>query len=375
MFYKKEPFLFTNRNFYDMIFSMNRTVRKGVKYMKKTLLYSLLAGTALTLAACGDNEEESSEPSGDQEEEALEVYTTLYAWEYVTERIGGEHVQVNNIVPAGTDVHNFEPTARTMVDIAESDLFVYTGAGMEGFAGAINDSIENEEVTSLEVTSGMDLASYEHDHSHAEEESHSEDEHDHEEEHGHDEEEHAHEEEDHEDHGDQDPHVWLDPALTKEAAEAIKNELAAKNPEQEAVFQENFEALSEELDSLDSDFAEMASSSEKDSFLVSHAGYGYWEERYDIHQIGITGLSPSNEPSQRQIQDIIALAEENNLNYVMVEQNIPSTTADVVQEETGAEALELHNLESLSEEEVESGEDYFSLMEQNVSNLEQALNN
>ncbi|WP_252311741.1 metal ABC transporter solute-binding protein, Zn/Mn family [Sinobaca sp. H24] len=339
--------------------------------MKKTLLYSLITGASLAMAACGGSNEEDSEASGDQDE-ALQVYTTLYAWEYVTERIGGEHVEVNNIVPAGTDVHNFEPTAQTMVDIAESDLFVYTGAGMEGFAGAINDSIENEDVTSLEVTNGMELASYEHDHSHAEEDNHSEEEHAHEEEEEHSEEEHAEEEES---HGDQDPHVWLDPALTKEAAETIKNELASKNPEQEAVFQENYDALSEELDSLDSDFSEMASSSEKDSFLVSHAGYGYWEERYDIHQIGISGLSPSNEPSQRQIQEIIALAEENNLNYVMVEQNIPSNTADVVQDETGAEALELHNLESLSEEEINSGEDYFSLMEKNVSNLDQALNN
>ncbi len=166
----------------------------------------------------------------------------------------------------------------------------------------------------------------------------------------------------------------MDPLLSIELAENIKNAFVDVKPEQADLFESNFEQLKEELNTLHQEFEKMAKEAEKNTFIVSHAGYGYWEQRYGLHQVGITGLTGTNEPSHKQIQDIIQLVEENDINYIMFEQNIPSKISEVVQVETNTDALTLHNLEVLTQEDINNKEDYFSLMQQNIQVLEQALN-
>ncbi|MFC5713998.1 metal ABC transporter solute-binding protein, Zn/Mn family [Thalassorhabdus alkalitolerans] len=364
-------------------------------------------GLSAVLAACGEadqTEETAEQDEGNGEEtETIDVYTTLFALEDFANRIGGDAVNVTNIVPVGADAHSFEPTAQTMIDIAESDMFLYNGAGMEGFADAVEDTLQGEDVKVAKAVEGINLIDYDHDHDHDDEHGHDdhgheEDEHEHDDEHGHDhhaheEDEHAHddehghddhaheEDEDHShddhghshDHGDEDPHVWLDPVLSIEMAENIKEALVEVNPEESETFENNFEELQQELETLHEEFEAMVEAADKDTFIVSHAGYGYWEQRYGLNQLGISGLSPTNEPSQKQLEEIIQYAEDHDIEYVMFEQNITPQVAEVVQDEVGAEALRLHNLEALVEEDEENEEDYFSLMRRNIENLETAL--
>ncbi|WP_018923891.1 metal ABC transporter solute-binding protein, Zn/Mn family [Salsuginibacillus kocurii] len=421
--------------------------------MKKHTVYlSILLTTSLLLSACADDEEVGEEETGEEEqdeteeqtaeedpdEDPVELHTTLFALEDFANRIGGEEVQVENVVPVGADAHTFEPSPQDMIDIAESDIFLYNGASMEGFADAVKETVEGEDVHVIEAVEGIDLREDDHDHDHDhdhDEEGHEDDhdhDHDHDEEgheddHDHDEEgheddhdhgeeghedDHDHDEEGHEDdhdhgeegheddhdhgeegheddhdhdeeghdhdhdhdHGDYDPHVWLDPVLALEMAENIKNGLVDVRPEQEELFEENFEELKSELEQLDEDFENMVTAADHDTFIVSHAGYGYWEDRYGLHQVGISGVSPTNEPSQQQLEGIIEDIEENDIEYIYFEQNIPNDIAEVVQDEAGVDGLDLHNLEVLVEEDVENDEDYISLMEQNIENLESGLN-
>jgi zinc transport system substrate-binding protein len=386
----------------------------------KSSLFALLLVLSTFLAACGgqDQAEESGESEENEEievtEETLKIYTTIFPLEDFARKIGGEYVEVHNMVPVGADAHTFEPTARQMIEVAEGDAFIYNGAGLEGFVDALINTVGEENVSIVQASEGIDLIDYDHDHSHGdhdhehEEHGHEEDhdheheEHGHEEDHDHEHEEHGHEEDhdheheeqgheedhdhEHEEHGheedhdhehahdhDEDPHVWLDPVLSMTLAENIKTTLIELMPEQEDYFTANFNEVKEELEAVDAEFTQMAEEANKDTFLVSHAGYGYWEERYGLHQVGITGLSPTNEPSQRQLQEIINFANEYELNYVLYEQNISTKVAEVVQDEVGAESLYLHNLEALVAEDVENEEDYFSLMRKNIESLRTAL--
>ncbi|UJW59713.1 zinc ABC transporter substrate-binding protein [Bacillus sp. A116_S68] len=387
-----------------------------------------LGAFSFVLAACGNNSDNTSTENvetGDNEIEEIEtihVKTTLYPLEDFANRIGGEFVEVDNIVPIGADAHTFEPTANQMIEVAEADLFIYNGADFEGFADSIKDTVASHDVTVVTASEGIDLISYDHthdnahdheedhdhnndhdhdheedhdhnnDHAHDHEEDHDhnndhahdhEEDHDHNNDHDHDhEEDHAHNDEegnhsegahDHT-HGDQDPHVWLDPIRSIQLAENIKEALIDINPEAQETFEANFEALKEELEELDEELQSMADNAERGTIVVSHAGYGYWEDRYGIEQIAIAGLSPSNEPSIQQIQNTITLMEDNDINYVMFEQNIPTNIAETVKDEVGAEDVWLHNLEVLTEEDIENNEDYFSLMRRNIEALETGLN-
>lgn len=349
----------------------------------------------ILLVACGTEDEVDGNNTEEQQTQ-LEVYTTLYPLEYFTNEIGGEFVDVTSILPAGADAHTYEPTSRMMVDIAESDLFIYTSDEFEAYASSIKEAIGNEKVKIIEATTGLDMMDYthdhddeynedhdhaheddDHDHAHVDEDHHYD--HDHEDEDHHHDHDHDHEDEDHEDddhghsHGDYDPHVWISPTLSIDLAENIKEALVELMPEQAEVFEENYVDLVERLEELDSKFHSMVEQFENRSILVTHAAYGYWERDYEIEQIAITGLSPSDEPSQQQLVNIMETVEELDIQYLLFEQNVEPRVATVIQEEAGLESLQLHNLEVLTEEDIEAGEDYFSLMERNISVLETAL--
>ncbi|MBN8235981.1 zinc ABC transporter substrate-binding protein [Halobacillus kuroshimensis] len=347
--------------------------------MKKFAILSfLLTAVFLLLSACG-----SEETAGDGKEEEengdnLKVYTTVYPLQFFTSEIGGDTVDVETILPPGSDAHTYEPTTKEMVDMAGADLFVYNGAGLEGYAEKISEALKPEGTTVLEAAGDMDLQKGVHDHgaedSHEGEtaEEHAEHDHSHE---GETEEEHAEHEDSHEghDHGENDPHVWLDPVRSIELAEGIKEQLIELNPEKEDLYEENFQTLKGKLTALDEQFHKQVESQPKDKIIVSHAAYGYWEEAYGIDQIAVSGLSPTNEPSQKDLEEIIELAEEEELRYVIFEQNVTPKVSKVIQDEIGAEPLQFHNLAVLTEEDVENGEDYFSLMEQNLEVLYKAF--
>ncbi|GEN53532.1 metal ABC transporter solute-binding protein, Zn/Mn family [Halobacillus faecis] len=348
--------------------------------MKKLAILLSFILTILVVTACGNKETSSDQNNETASDESgqVNVYTTVYPLQFFTEQIGGETVSVQSILPPGSDAHTYEPTTKEMVKMAEADLFIYNGAGLEGYAKKISDSIQPEGVEILEAAADMDLKEHVHNHGedeHAhEEDSHGEDEHA-QEENSHGEDEHADAEDSHEGHGhgEMDPHVWLDPVRAAQMAEGIKSQLIKMNPDQEELYEENYQELQAKLMDLDQAFHDRVESKAKSKVIVSHAAYGYWEEAYGIEQIAVSGLSPTNEPSQKDLENIVQVAESNNLEYVVFEQNITPKVSEVIQNEIGAEALRFHNLSVLTEDNVDNDEDYFTLMEQNLDVLTTAL--
>ncbi|WP_244444972.1 metal ABC transporter solute-binding protein, Zn/Mn family [Oceanobacillus jeddahense] len=171
-----------------------------------------------------------------------------------------------------------------------------------------------------------------------------------------------------------DPHVFLDPIISIQLAENITNLLIEKMPEHEAYFTENFEELKGQLEQVDQELAQTIENADHPQVIVSHAAYGYWEERYGLEQISIHGLSSSQEPSQSALVDIVDTAREYDLKYVVFERNISSRISEIIQDEIGAESAVLSNMETITEEDIENNEDYFSLMQKNIETLEAVLN-
>ncbi|RKL66974.1 ABC transporter substrate-binding protein [Salipaludibacillus neizhouensis] len=343
--------------------------------MKKvSVLISTLVVTSAVLSACGENEVDTNLSNNEEAEndsiETIEIMTTLFPLEDFANRIGGEYVEVENIVPVGSDVHTFEPTANQMIGLAEADLFIYNGADYEGFSDSIIDAVDSHDVKILTASDGIDLIEYDHNkQDYGENNDHEDENNDHEHENNNNDHDHDH---DHE-HGENDPHVWLDPIRAIELAENIKDALVEVRPAAEEEFNLNFEELKTDLEELDDNFQGMVDEMTQDTMIVSHAAYGYWKDRYDINQIAISGLSSTNEPTIQQIQEVISFMESNDISYVMFEQNIPTNIAETVREQVGAEELWLHNLSALINENIENEDDYFSLMEKNIETLRKAL--
>ncbi|WP_079504581.1 metal ABC transporter solute-binding protein, Zn/Mn family [Mesobacillus jeotgali] len=404
----------------------------------KNPLLVLFLITATALSGCSSSKESSHEES--TETEKLTVYTTISPLKDFAEKIGGEHVAVNTIYPPNVDAHSYEPTTKDMIKLAESDLFFYTGTGVEGFTEKAEQALKNEKVTIVKALENIELIESGHIHSHEEEEGHSKDEHHgnedshseedlhnkneaahsgedkhheneaahsgedkhheneapHSEEDLHNKDEAAHSDEKHhedevhideeqyedethsgkEDHGGQgnyDPHVWLDPILSIKIASNIKDSFVKLMPEHAKDFEKNFLQVEKELKELDREFKKVIDQADKKHVLVAHEAYGYWATRYGIIQIAVNGLSPTQEPSQKELSSLIEEAKEHNLKHIAFEQNVSSRVAEIIQKEIGAEPVTLYNLESISEEDLNNNEDYFSLMQKNLQTLKKVL--
>lgn len=300
------------------------------------IIISLLFITTI-IAGCSSTSSEQNNQAG------MTIYTSIYPIQYATERIGGETVHVESVYPPGVDAHTYEPTTKEMTSIAGGDAFIYLGAGMEGFAESAAGALKSEDVAMIELGKHEELF-------HTEKE-HADDEHS---------------------HGDYNPHIWLDPIRMIDMSNIIKAKLIELNPDNKELYSKNFKALKKDLLTLDKQFHETLQSKDNKEILVSHAAYGYWEERYGIEQIAISGLSSSDEPSQKELTQIIDKAKEDNINYVIFEQNGSDRVSKIIQEQIGAKALQIHNLSVLTEDDIKNDEDYFSLMKHNLKVLDKA---
>ncbi|MDQ1144649.1 zinc transport system substrate-binding protein [Bacillus sp. SORGH_AS 510] len=312
--------------------------------MKKIiLLLSLLLPLTLVLSACSEGTKKSY-----SKKEQLTIYTTVFPLQYFTERIGGKFVDVKTIYPPGADEHTFEPSQKDMMNLADSDFLFYIGLGLEGFVEKAKGTLKNENVKLVSVADQLQLPKDDSTHQ---------------------------DEEDHEHHGDVNPHVWLDPIYSKEMAAVIRDQLSKKMPKNKGLFEKNYQQLATELDDINNQYEQAISTAKHKKIIVTHAAFGYWEKRYGIEQISISGLSTTNEPTQKELEKIISIADHDGLHYILFEQNVHSKLGKVVQKEIGARALPIHNLAILTKDNIKDKETYFTLMSKNLDSLKTALNN
>ena len=311
--------------------------------MKKfIIILSVFLPLSILLSACTN--EHTAKKKGQ-----LQIYTTVYPLQYFSEQIGGKYVHVNTIYPPGSDEHTFEPSQKDMMNLADSDLFFYIGLGLEGFVEKAKETLKNQHVTMVPVAEKLQLP---------QDSSYKKEDHD----------------QDHDSHGDINPHVWLDPLYAKEMAGVIRDQLSKKMPKQKAYFNQNYQKLAVKLDELNRQFASTISKAKHKQIIVTHAAFGYWENRYGLEQISISGLSTTNEPTQKALEKIISLADREGLKYILFEQNVQSKLGKIVQQEIGARALPVHNLAVLTTDNLNHKETYFSLMNKNLKTLKTALN-
>ena len=174
-------------------------------------------------------------------------------------------------------------------------------------------------------------------------------------------------------HGEYDPHVWLDPMNAKQEMQNICEAFSEADPEHRADYQANYEKWEKQLDELDKTYQTTLENLSERNIVVAHEAYGYLCRRYNLTQVSIEGMSPDSEPDPGRMADIIDFVRANNVRAIFFEELSGSRTAETVAAETGVKLLTLSPLEGLSDRQEETGGDYFSVMEENLQQLTEAL--
>lgn len=259
-----------------------------------------------------------------------EVVAAFYPLAYAAERVGGEAVAVTNLTPPGAEPHDVELSARDVERVRSAGVVLYLGSG---FQPALERAAEGARGETVDLLDGLEPRTSASD-------------------------EHA------DDREAVDPHVWLDPVLYAEVVDRIGRALS--RPKEAA-------ALEAELVALDAEFRAGLEDCERRELVTSHAAFGHLAERYGLEQIALTGLSPEAAPSPRGLERVVEEVREHSATTVFFETLVSPRLAQTVAREAGAKTAVLNPLEGLTPEELDRGEDYFSVMRANLASLRQAL--
>lgn len=309
----------------------------------------IIVGALLTmvLILSGCNNQTSSN-------DKIKIYATNFPYESFAKQIGGKYVDANSIYPSDTDLHNYEPTQKEMLNIAKSDLFIYSSNELDPVAKKISSTIKSDDHKLEAVANLKESHILEHHHEHGEEEEH----------------EHEHEDEE----SANDPHIWLDPIVNKEAAKSIKDKLVKKDPEHKEYYQKNYQNLIKDINEIDESLQNVTKDTKRDTVFISHDSLGYLANRYHFKQKGVTGMN-NEEPTQKEILEIIKDINNSKSPYILYEQNVSSKMTDIIKKDTKSKPLKFHNLEVLTKDEAKQKNiSYQSLMEENIKTLDKALN-
>lgn len=349
-----------------------RTIRNKGGKMKKIFVILL----ALLFTACSkpaaNNEAKNEESNG-----KLNVYASVYPIYDFTKKIGGDKINLSMLTKPGEEPHHYEPSSYDIKNLSKADLFIYNGAGLESFTDKIIES--NPDLKTCQASEGVDLikATHDHDHDHdfcqnSDDANHNHN-HENENNHNHEAKENhsSHEEEHH--HGMYDPHIWLSIKNAKIEMENIKNKLSEIDPDNASYYQKNFDKYAKMCDDLDKEYSQKISVLPNRVMVVSHQAFGYLCGDYGLSQVPIKNISNEDEPDAQTMAQIIDYIKKNNIKYICVEEMTSTKVADTIKAETGAQIKVLSPVETLTQEQMDKGEDYFSIMENNLKILEEVL--
>lgn len=276
------------------------------------------------------------------------VYTSIYPLYDFTSKIGGDKLEVRNMVPTGGEPHEWEPSPRDLAELSKADVFIYCGSGIEPWLEKTLPSIDKNKVVVVNAGQNIELLQLNGEDAHGE----------------------AHE---HQQNANVDPHIWVDPLNAMVMADHILTGLVQADEKNKAYYQANAENFKNKLLALHKEYEQAFASVQGREFVVSHAAFGYLAHRYGLTQVAIRGLSPEVEPSPNDMAAIVKLAREKGIKYIFTESLVSSKVSEALASEVAAQTLVLNPLGGLTKEEIAAGKDYLSVMEENLHNLKLAL--
>ena len=298
---------------------------KNMKNFKFLLVFLLILSISLFTLGCG--KQNGSTSSRDME--TIKIYTTFYPLYDFTKKIVQDKAEVVNLTPAGVEPHDFELSPKQVAKLYDADIFIFLGDAMEPWAKKLQNQLSSKGITVIEVGEGLIQ--------------------------------------------DDDPHIWLDPILAKEMAQRIYYGVISVDRDGEDFYTQNLEGVLNKLDELDQSFAKAFSPGEKGKIITDHAILGYLAKRYNFEARAITGLSPQEEPTPKTLAELATFCKTNDIKYIFTQRGESTKLSETLAHEVEAQILELNPLESLRQEDIDKKEDYFSIMEKNLANLQRAM--
>jgi zinc transport system substrate-binding protein len=295
--------------------------------MKKYWKYGALS-LALLLSACGH---ETPPPSG-----KIPVVASFGAMEILTKEIGGDLVQIDSMVPAGMEPHDFEPRTKDLLKIKNARLFVYNGMGMEHWADKVLSSASHDNLIIVEASKGIQPIPIVSEEERAE-------------------------------HGNYDPHTWLGLSEAKEEARAIRDGLISASPDNRETFEKNYTRFSTEIDEIRNKARKSIAVARRKELVTGHAAFAYLARDLNLSQESVEDAFATGEPPARKLIELMEYCKARKVKTIFTEEIMDPALARTLAEEAGA------RIETLDTMETADHERYADVMRENVRKIVEAV--
>ncbi len=356
--------------------------------MKKNLKLMMIFVLALVLFAGCNSDKQVNNTKNEDGEKKLKILTTIYPQYDFAKKIAGDKAEIRMLLKPGTETHSYEPSPKDIEDIKNSDLFIYVGSENDHWVSRVFESFEDKKPDVIKLIDCVDtveekiVEGMEHKHKH--DESERGDEHKHEDVHeienerndGHKHEEKHNDEDKHEGKHEIDEHVWTSPKNAIKLVNKIKEKIIEKDPKNKNFYEENAKKYIEDLSALDKELKEVVSKAKRKTILFGDRfPFRYLADDYGLkYYAAFTGCSNETEADANTIIFLEEKIREEKIPVVFTIEMANGKLADAICEDTGVKKLVLHSCHNLTKDEKKAGEDYISIMKQNVQNLKEALN-
>lgn len=329
--------------------AQNSTTQKEksdtMKIFRKLLAVITAAATFLSLCACSSESGYSNSDSG-----KLKIISTVFPPYDLARQIAGDNAEISILLPPGSEIHNYEPSAKDMIAIRNCDIFLYIGGENEQWAEKLINSNDTENVTAVKLIDYVpalleDEDEHEHDHEH----------------------EHEHE---------TDEHIWTSPKNAQLMLSAVYDAICKVDPSDKQTYTKNKDAYAKQLSDLDNAYRSAVDNAKNKTIVLADK----FPFRYLAHEYGLefsaafAACSDESEPGVSTMIKLTKTIKENNIPAVYYLEFSSTKIADTLCDETGATKLMLHSCHNVSKQDIENNVSYVDLMKQNLENLKLTLN-
>ncbi len=312
--------------------------------LSRMLGATVIAAAVLLATACGQS---GTAAEGGARPGQLKIVTAFYPFQFVAERVAGDHAVVSSLTAPGAEPHDLELTPKQVASVTTADLVVYE----KSFQAAVDEAVaQSGNANVLDTATVVPLVPLQEGDSHDQgaaadgtgEEAKS----------------------------GLDPHVWLDPKNMVEITSAVADRLSTIDPGHADDYRTNAKRLVGDLTAVDSSYRSGLATCKVRDFITTHAAFGYLAREYDLTQVGINGLSPDSEPSPARIADVQAIAKEKDITTIFYETLVSPAVAESIAGDLGLKTDVLDPIEGITD--ASRGTDYVSVMKSNLTALRTA---
>lgn len=326
-----------------------KLMEADMKYKKTALLLAL----GVVLSGCNNqkpvenNKNIEITEDTNQNMESVSVYASFFPIYNLTKQVAGEKFDVKSFANLKTESHGWEPSAKDIAQLSNSELMFINGAGMEEWEESLESS---SDIKLVDTSENIELIEGSHDHDN----------------------DHEDEDDDH-NHGEFDPHTWLSPKNGIAQARVIAEKLSEIDPTNKDYYMDNYKKIEEELNAMIDEYTKKFNNLDNKNFLVSHQAFGYLAHDFNLNQIALTSLGATEDADAKTLRDAINKAKDLGINTVFYEMGGSDKSAKTIADEIDATIVPLNTLEFATDEELNNGTSYQDLIEYNLEELYKSM--